>query len=451
MNAWSIAGLAALNALFCVVGAALLWAVRGWRAWTELLRLGAVAYLLGVVCTTLPLVWLLTVGVGPSVPLVIALAVVAAGAALFAGRRRPRPAWRLRERRTEPFVLVGVACAALAVVWLEAFFRVARASGLEAFDAWSFWVPKAQAIYYFGGLDERLFRELAGQTYPILVPTLEATDFHFMGSADTNALHVQFWLLLVGFVFAVAGLLRPRVPLVVVWPFLAALVLMPELGARAIAPQADLTLDYFFVSAALCAALFLREREPWLLVSYGILLAAAMSTKREGQLLAACLVGAAVAVSWRDRRFAWPRLVGVAALAFVATLPWRFWFTSRDLRGETPGASLSTLLDSAGRILPSLRLVVELALDSGAWLALLPIAITAAALCLVFGRRGASALFLLVVAFGLLGLTWILWSIAALPIVPSDATPIPRAVGALTLLGAAFGPLLVWELVEDRR
>jgi hypothetical protein len=450
MSGWSLAGLALLNALFLVAGAALLWATRGWRAWTELFRLAGVAYLVGVAAVCLPLVWLLTFGIGPSPGLVAALVLAFVVAGLYAGRKRPRPVARLGGRRREPLAIVGVLCAAVAVVWLEAYFRVARAAGLEAFDAWSFWVPKAQAIFYFGGLDEQLFRELAGPTYPILIPTLESLAFHFMGSADTNALHVQFWLLLVGFIGAVAGLLRPRVPLVLVWPFLAALVLMPELAARAVAPQADLTLDYFFVVSALSLALFVRDREPWLLVPYGLLLAAATSTKREGQLLAACLVLAGVLTTWRERRWAWPRIVGVALIAFLATLPWRIWFGSRDLTGETPGTSLSQLWETVDRIWPSFRLVLELALSADLWLAVLPIALVAAVTALVFRRTSTSTLFLLTVGFAVLGFTWILWSIAALPIVPSDATPIPRAVGALTLLGAAFAPLLVWELVEER-
>jgi hypothetical protein len=450
MSGWSLAGLALLNALFLLAGAAILWAVRGWRAWTELLRLAGLAYLLGVAAVCLPLVWLLTIGVGPSPALVVAFVLVYAVAGVLAGRRRPRPVVRLGDRPREPLALVGVLCAAVAVVWLESYFRVARASGLEAFDAWSFWVPKAQAIYHFGGLDEQLFRDLAGPTYPILIPTLESLAFHFMGSADTNALHVQFWFLLVGFVAAVAGLLRPRVPLVLVWPFLAALVLMPEVGARAIAPQADLTLQYFFVTSALSLTLFARDREPWLLVPYGVLLAAAMSTKREGQLLAACLVLAAVLVTWRERRWAWPRIVGVAFLAFLATLPWRIWFTSHNLTGEAPSTPAGALWDTLDRIPPSLRLVLELAFDGGMWLAVLPLALAAAVLAVVLARSRSAALFLFTVGFVVVGFAWILWSIADLPIVPTDATPIPRAVGALTLLAGAFGPLLVWELLEER-
>ena len=42
--------------------------------------------------------------------------------------------------------------------------------------------------------------ELPEQSYPPLVPALEAAAFHFMGAPDVVTLHLQFWFLLVGFV-----------------------------------------------------------------------------------------------------------------------------------------------------------------------------------------------------------------------------------------------------------
>ena len=154
--------------------------------------------------------------------------------------------------------------AALAVICPEAFYRVAHLQGPESFDGWAFWTAKAKAIYFFGGLDEHLFRTLPGATYPILLPTMHAIAFRFMGSADTVSLHLQYWLLMVGFVGAVAGLLRPRLPLVLIWPFLLVMLVMPEFGARALQPQADVVLDYFFAGSTLALALWLLEREDWL-------------------------------------------------------------------------------------------------------------------------------------------------------------------------------------------
>ena len=44
----ALVGLAVLNVFFLVVGAGVLWGIRGWRCWTELVRLAGLAYLLGL-------------------------------------------------------------------------------------------------------------------------------------------------------------------------------------------------------------------------------------------------------------------------------------------------------------------------------------------------------------------------------------------------------------------
>src|SRR5207253_1655731 len=48
MNAHSIAGILAFNLFLLVVGVAVLYGVRGWESWGELLRLSGFAYMLGV-------------------------------------------------------------------------------------------------------------------------------------------------------------------------------------------------------------------------------------------------------------------------------------------------------------------------------------------------------------------------------------------------------------------
>src|SRR5205823_10079145 len=129
--------------------------------------------------------------------------------------RRPPPRTRLRLPGLSLFAAVS---AALVAVYLEALFRSGRLAALTEFDGWFFWVPKAKAIFYFGDLDNQFFRELPNQSYPPLVPAIEAAAFRFMGSADVVTLHLQFWFLFVGFVAAVAGVLAPRVPPLFVWP-----------------------------------------------------------------------------------------------------------------------------------------------------------------------------------------------------------------------------------------
>src|SRR5581483_900428 len=220
VSAHAALGLVALNALFLVAGCGVLFAIRGWRSWSELLRLAGLAYLLGVAAVTLIETWALVAGASAHVAVVLAISLGTAAAGLGAGavlgRRPPRTLLLAEPRRREPFLWLGVLGAGLVGLWLAAFLRVAQGQGLSEYDAWAFWTTKAKAIYFFGQLDPTVFTTVYNPSYPILVPALEAMDFHFMGAPDTTLLHVQFWALLAGFVFAVAGLLRPRVPLAIV-------------------------------------------------------------------------------------------------------------------------------------------------------------------------------------------------------------------------------------------
>ncbi|MBA3433581.1 MAG: hypothetical protein H0U08_05770, partial [Actinobacteria bacterium] len=292
--------------------------------------------MLGIAGLGIALTFELVVGVPFSLLTVLLTGVALAGAGVLVGHRLGRPRPVLGTIRAERLGLAAAALAALVVVLLEALFRVGRLSGLYAFDAWSFWVPKAKAIYFFDGLDEQFFRELPNATYPPLVPVLEASAFELMGSADVVTLHLQFWFLLVGLVAAIAGLLAPRVSPVLLWSFVLLVLVSPRALGRTLEPQADFTLDYLFALAALLVALWLLERQPWQLASATIFLGAAMLTKREGLLLAACVVAAALVASFRDRRWVWPRLALAAGGAFALALPWRIWFTTHDLEGELP-------------------------------------------------------------------------------------------------------------------
>jgi hypothetical protein len=441
----SLLGLAVMNLFALAVGAGLLWGLRGWRTWWELARLAGLAYMLGVAALGVVLTLVLVVGVPFSLATILLSGLVLATAGLGAGLRlrRPRPVLGPGPRRIG---LGGAALAALVIVYLEALFRAARLSGLYAFDAWSFWVPKAKAIYFFGGLDEQFFSELPNSTYPPLVPTIEATAFHFMGSADVVTLHVQFWFLLAGFVAAVAGLLATRVPPVLLWSFVLLALVSPRVVGRTLEPQADFTLDYLFALAALLVALWLTERRPWQLASATLFLGATMLTKREGQLLAACVVAAALAASWREWRTAWPRLVLASACAFAIALPWRVWYVSHDLTGEFPESGVTGLLDNLDRAWPSLQSVLSSAFDAGLWTVVLPLVITAIALAFIAGARVLPVYAALVYGLALAGFTWAVWSFTELevPIEQDEAiNPVVRLTASLVVLSAALAPLLL--------
>jgi hypothetical protein len=441
----ALVGLAVMNLFALGVGTGVLWGLRGWRSWWELARLAGLAYMLGLAALGVALTLGLVVGIPFSLATIMLTGLVLAAVGVVVGVRlgRPRPALGAGPRHVG---LAGAALAVLVIVYLEALFRAARLSGLYAFDAWSFWVPKAKAIYFFDGLDEQFFSELPNATYPPFVPTLEATAFHFMGSADVVTLHVQFWFLLAGFVAAVAGLLATRVPPVLVWSFALLALVSPRVVGRTLEPQADFTLDYLFALAALLVALWLIERRPWQLASATLFLGAVMLTKREGQLMAACVVAAALATSWREWRSAWPRLALASACAFTIAVPWRLWYVSHDLTGEFPESGVTGLLDNLDRAWPSLQSVLSSAFDTGLWTVVLPIVIAAIALAFIAGVRVLPLYSTLVYGLALAGFTWGIWSFTELevPIEQDEAiNPVVRLTASLVVLSAALTPLLL--------
>jgi hypothetical protein len=446
VTARALLGLAVANVLVLGTGSCLLWGARGLRSWVDLARLSGFAYLLGVAALGVALSLELVVGVPFGLATIVLTCVALGLAGLVAGRMlgRTRPSRGRGQGRG--LGLVAASYAVLVVVYLESLFRAGRLASLSNWDGWAFWIPKAKAIYFFGELDDQLFRELANPTYPPLVPALEAAAFHAMGSADVVTLHVQFWFFLTGFVAAVAGLLAPRVPAALLWPVLLLVLVAPRVVSRTLEPQADFLLDYFFALAALLVALWLVEREPWQLACASLLLAGAILTKREGQLLAACVVVAAIAASWGTRRSAWPRIALAAGSALALAVPWRIWFGSRDLTGELPESGLLGLFDHLDRPWPALRSVVAALVDYDLWLLVLPLAAAAIVLALVGGARILPVYAVLVYGLATAGFVWVLWSFTELelPFVQDEGVnPIVRLCGSLVVLSAALVPLLL--------
>jgi hypothetical protein len=456
MSGRSILGLVALNLLFTGVGVCLLFGLRGWRSWAELLRLSGFAYLLGVAATGVVWVIELVLGVNLSLATILVTAVLLGGvgtlSGLLLGRRLP-PRTLSLPRISPLTALFG----ALAVVYAEALFRSGRLSGLYEFDGWAFWVPKGEAIYFFGGLDEQFFRDLPGPSYPPLIPALEAAAFHFMGSTDVVTLHLQFWFLLVGFVAAVAGLLTTRVPPLILWPPVLLVLVSPHVVTYALQAQGDFLLDELIAVAALLVALWLVERERWQLVAGGLIAAGAMLTKREGYLLGAVLLVSALVASSRDVRRTWPPLLLAGLAALVATIPWRVFLAVRDLSGGGPEAGGAGLFSHADRAWPSLRLSLSALFDFDIWLLAIPLALVAIIAAFASGARQLSGYCLLVCGLSVAGFTWVIWSFPSLPITKNAAlNPIVRLSGSLVFALSALVPLLLaaaWRAAPagDRR
>lgn len=445
MTGHAVAGLVALNLFLLAVGLSILYALRGWASWRELLRLAGVAYMLGVAATGVLWTFELVIGISFGLATIIgtgaALALVASVAGYRAGRRLPR----LRMMRELPRLsLVTAVFAAVTVVYLEAAFRAARLAGLYEFDAWAFWVPKAKAIYYFGGFDEQFFRELINQAYPPLVPVLQAAAFNFMGAPDVVTVHLQFWFLLAGFTAAVVGLLSGSVPPVFLWPPLLLMLVAPHVGGHFYHPTADFLLDELFAIAALLIALWLSDRKDWQLFAAGLLLAAVMLTKREGYAFAASAIVAALVVTARERRTAWPKLVVVGIVAAATTVPWRVLLVVRDLGGGGPEAGGTGLFSNLDRAWPSLRLAISTLFDYHLWIVVTPLAIVAIVAAFAAGARTLPLYTSLIYLFAVVVFTYSTWAFPSLGISKEPAlNPIVRLTGEVVLLTPALVPLLL--------
>jgi len=456
LTAHALAGLVLLNVLFLVSGAGLLWFLRGWETWVDLARLAGLAYLAGVATVGSAWVLLLILGVPFSLWLVVAVPATVGLIGLIGGRSlgRQRPALgSIGARRGLVVTALGIAAAGLL---LEGFFRSARLSGLEAWDAWSFWIPKAKAIYFFGGLDEQFFTTLPGSSYPPLVPVLDAAAFQLMGGVDVVTLHVQFWLVGVGFIWALAGLLSERAPGWMVWPFVLLPLVASRIGERLSIPEADLLLDYFFVLASVLVVLWIVDGARWRLVLATILLCGMVLTKREGLLLGALLLAAALVASARQWRTTWPALGVSAAVVVVVAAPWRIWYVTHDVAGEGPAEGF-VQRDNLEWLWPSVRRALDVLWDTGYWNLIVPLAVGALILAALARVAVLVVFFGTLLVFLTLGGIWATW-VFSKPWITGElgGNFIIRFMGSVALLCVAATPLLlsaVWRAAtaDDER
>jgi hypothetical protein len=256
--------------------------------------------------------------------------------------------------------------------------------------------------------------------YPLLVPLMEATWFRFAGVADTRALHMQFWLLLVGFVWAVGWIVGRRARPVVWLPLLALVAVAPGVWNQLLTLYADIPMALFLGLGVLLLGSWVESRSWRELALAALLFAAAASTKNEGIVAAAAALSAALVVvlassaaPWRDRaRAAWPVLAaGIAVVG--AILPWRIWLAAQGISTEMPiakGLDPGYLAGRAERVWPSVEALVGVMIDQGTWLGFLPLGIgVVAAGLFTSGYRRLSAFYGFAGLFIFASLVWAYW------------------------------------------
>ena len=262
MTVRALVGLALFNLFLLGVGTATLGALRGWRAWHDFVRIGGLAYLLGVALMGVTLSIGLVLGIPFSFATIVltgaalALAAVALRALFPDGvpsyptrvrrgsrwsasraRRSSSSTWkRCSDRPVSPRSPPGTP-------GRSGSRRRRRSTSSEASTSSSSASSRTRAT-------RRSCRRSRPPRSTSWAPPMSSRSTCSSGSSR------------VGFAAAVAGLLAPRVSPYVLWPCIILVLVTPRVVGRNLDPQADFLLDYFFALAALLVALWLVERGP---------------------------------------------------------------------------------------------------------------------------------------------------------------------------------------------
>ncbi|CAN5313398.1 hypothetical protein BH18ACT12_BH18ACT12_14070 [soil metagenome] len=437
-----VVALLGANALMLVAGLGLLPWLGVARSWRELTTRSGLGYLCGLVATGI-------------IAANIALVHVSFGWAalsVFAGAAACTGAWRLRgtERPSwqRPGWITVVGLAVLAAVLVE-YGRAFTVAPLNRYDAWAIWGLKGHALYAFGWADPTVFAgaqyRFANLDYPLLLPALEAVDFHAMGAVDTRVLHLQFLLVLAAALLALAALLRDRVPPLLLWPSLLAIALAPAVFGQLLTAYADVPLALIFAVGVAAAGRWLVTNERWSLTVAAFCFAAALLTKNEGSLFVlAAFLGLFVAS--RER---WRPLAIAAAADLALLLPWKVYVRIHDIESINYSLADSFDVDHINGRLGVLRIAFRTLggemIDPLSWGLLAPLFALLVITALATGLR-ALPLFALVLAIvSWLGLSWI-YVISHFEYSSYLDSTKERVISSVVLGGATLTPLLGTEI-----
>ncbi len=429
------------NALMLVAGLGMLPLLGVARSWRLLVFRCGLAYfcgilLVGIVSAHLALVHVSFGWIGLAL-----LAAVSLGFCAWRLNGTERPNWR------RPNWIDAVGFAALIALIID-YGRAFRVAPLNRYDAWAIWALKGHALYAFGWADPVIFAgasyRFANLDYPLLLPSLEAVDFRAMGGFDTRLVHVQFLLFLVAAVLALFALLRDRVPSVILWLSLFALVLAPAVFDQLLTAYADLPLALVFGVGVAGAGRWVITNERWALALATFCFAGALLTKNEGSLFVlAVFLGLLSAAHTR-----WRALAVAAAMDILLLLPWRLYVHSHNLRDIN--YSLGDSLDyehlrgrlGVGPI--AFRTLAGQMLDPQNWGLLMPIFAVLLAAAVLTGLRALPLFALVWTIVAWLGLSWI-YVVSRFEYSSYLDSTKERVIASIVVGSAALVPLLAAE------
>jgi hypothetical protein len=366
-------------------------------------------------------------GLSPSIPLVLALGVVALALGLAFGSRevaRARLEWL-------PLAVLAVPLVLLAARGAE--------KPIDTYDAFANWTLKAKLLYAGRGFSDAGIAPPVHREYPLGLPSLEALVLHAIGSANVRVLHVLFVVFLGGLAVVGWHVLRPHVDR---WPLVAGLSLvlwMPAARDQALTGLADLPLAALFASAVL---LFGGGE----LALGSVFAAAALATKRDAIAFVAVLyaVSFAAVLVRRERDRLAPLAVSAFCVALTA-LPWQAFNATHDLHDRDVAPSQAHL-DELGFVLHRIaRLLV-----AQAYLWALPIALVAAVVMLVRGRDRQLAVAVLALELALVASLVFVYVSGTTGVEYLVRSTVRRTLLTPTLLAATLLPLLVTRALGAR-
>jgi hypothetical protein len=436
-----LAGLLGANALMLTAGLGALPLLGVARSWSQLLARSGLAYLCGIVIAGIVAanLALVRVSFGWIGLAVLAVLSAAAGARRLRGTERPRwprPGW---------IALVGIA---LIVAVLVEYARAFAVAPLNRYDAWAIWALKGRALYEFGWADPAVFAgseyRFANLDYPLLLPSLEAIDFRAMGAFDTRLLHLQFLLLLVAGLLALAALLRDRVPTLLLWPSLVAVALSPAVFDQLLTAYADVPLALVFATGTAAAGRWLLTNERWALAVAALCFGGSLLTKNEGLLFVVAAFLGLLLVAHRR----WRALAIAAAADVVLLVPWQLYVRIYDLHDINYSLTDTFDFDHVGGRLGvgpiAFRTLGGEMLDPLQWGLLAPLFVVVLVAALVSGLRALPLYAVVWTGVSWLGLSWI-YVITHFEYSSYLDSTKERVIASIVLGGAALTPLLASE------
>lgn len=172
----------------------------------------------------------------------------------------------------------------LAIIFFCVVFAVSSQAGL-GHDGYAFWGYNAKVIFYEGGrpLPIGRFANIPHLDYPLLVPTMEAWIYRFLGGVDETAVKIIFVLFYAALTLLFYDAVRQKYGSILSLFFTALMALTPQLAAvSALSGYADVPLMLYVWEMAVLCQNWLNKGNQHNLFLGGILAAIAFWVKREG-------------------------------------------------------------------------------------------------------------------------------------------------------------------------